>query len=461
MVLDACPKLVQLLLAEGRIRQLHASPDGKELTTIYQDPRDPGNLRLQRFDTESGKQVWPPRSHSFFDAVLAFHGNSGIFATISNSVIQIRDTQTEEPISTLRDFSGPVTKAALSPAAEAILVVQSNTVRLWNSRSGEPLTPPLPQPGIVSDADFSPDGSRFAVTTYTERKWTANISTSEDGQMRVWDTRTGRPITPVMELGPRRIRECVFSPDGQVLLSVDDDLVQVWDPETGKAVGPTTWDESLEPINQVSFSSDSRRIVTASGDQYRTGGARVWQTHTGKPLTPLLRHHAQVNHAVFSPGGDLVATASADHFARVWEVETGLPLTPQLSHEASIVAVTFAPDGRRLITGTATGLIRIWDLAGQKVPHSLPHGGRRVHHAEFNRDGGKILTACYDGKARLWDSKTGELLVPPLDHGGKHRVVSYATFSADERRVLSIGGDLLIDGDIEVRVWNSGDGKLL
>src|SRR5262249_9637858 len=77
-------------------------------------------------------------------------------------------------------------------------------------------------------------------------------------------------------------------------------------------------------VNDVQFSRDGRLVVSASAD----GTARVWNVATGKPVSPALRHGADVIRAVFSPDGRSVVTASLDQTARLWDVATGRQVYP-------------------------------------------------------------------------------------------------------------------------------------
>ena len=56
-------------------------------------------------------------------------------------------------------------------------------------------------------------------------------------------------------------------------------------------------DDARCRVHSASFSSDGKRVVTASMDQT----ARVWDAETGKPVGEVMRHAAQVVSASFSP----------------------------------------------------------------------------------------------------------------------------------------------------------------
>src|SRR5439155_12269062 len=60
------------------------------------------------------------------------------------------------------------------------------------------------------------------------------------------------------------------------------------------------------PAKDVEFSPDGRQLVTACED----GTVRVWDSITGKAITPPIQHRGTVRQATFSPDGRLILTAS-------------------------------------------------------------------------------------------------------------------------------------------------------
>src|SRR5262249_9754330 len=74
-------------------------------------------------------------------------------------------------------------------------------------------------------------------------------------------------------------------------------------------------------INDIEFSRDSRRLVTASDDK----SARVWDARSGLALLTLRGSPSELAHAAFSNDGGSVVTAGADGSARVWDLRAAFP----------------------------------------------------------------------------------------------------------------------------------------
>jgi hypothetical protein len=80
---------------------------------------------------------------------------------------------------------------------------------------------------------------------------------------------------------------------------------------------------SWVPIRPA-FGIDGRRVLIAGSDTI----ARIWDTATGQPAGPPLRHPTFVRHAALGQDGRRVATVAADRVLRVWDGETGDSLIP-------------------------------------------------------------------------------------------------------------------------------------
>src|SRR5262249_44945478 len=109
-----------------------------------------------------------------------------------------------------------------------------------------------------------------------------------------------------------------FSPNGKLVVTASwDHTARVWDARTGLPVSPSL--VHIKGVHCASFSPDSRLVATASED----GSARVWDALTAEPVTPPLRHKVAVHRAFFSPDGRRLLTTSVDGEVHVWELPRG------------------------------------------------------------------------------------------------------------------------------------------
>ena len=83
------------------------------------------------------------------------------------------------------------------------------------------------------------------------------------------------------------------------------------------------------PVQSAAFSSDGKRVVTASDDKT----ARIWDAESGKEIAVLKGHDDLVRSAAFSSDGKRVVTASADKTARIWDAESGKEIAVLKGHD--------------------------------------------------------------------------------------------------------------------------------
>jgi WD40 repeat protein len=155
--------------------------------------------------------------------------------------------------------------------------------------------------------------------------------------------------------------------------------------------------------------------------------------------------------ARFTPDGQSFITSGGDA-VRVWETATGKPRYPPLRHEAVCPSTSLSSDGRLLVTASWDNWTRVWDLAsGQLAAEPLPHPDW-VLSACFSPEGRHVLTACRDGMARLWDWQAGRLICPPLKHV---HICETAAFTADGRWLITTASPAeKADTEAKGRIWD-------
>ncbi len=249
--------------------------------------------------------------------------------------------------------------------------------RRWDATTGKELTPPIEHAGTLYHACFSRDGKRVVtVGAPPEKDKEAKPSRKNRAFLaRVWDAATGAELTPLRHEGS--VLYALFSPDGKRVITINEKRARIWDAVSGKELTPPI--EHAGHLYAARFSPDSQRVVTAAP---RDQAVRVWDAATGQGVTPWLHHPYSyyMLYATFSSDSKRVVTAGATggellgaSATRVWDAATGAELTPPLRHEGSVIRAMFNPDGKRVVTLSQRGsdgrqweIVQLWDAQSGK-----------------------------------------------------------------------------------------------
>lgn len=451
-----------------------------------------------------------------------------VFAGGGTHTARLFDATTGKPRSTEFRHTDMVHSVAVSPDGMiAATGSYDRTARLWDLAMSQPIGAPLIHGDAVQSVGFSPDGLMV-------------FTASDDGIARVWDIReplgSGEVVLP--ELGSRRsptdrppgvppvdLSVLVQSPDGaRLFVATRDGDNRLWDLATGRPVGPSM--NHVGRVFSARFSPNSAYLVTGGGWKSDVGSGRFWNARDGLPLSRTLAHaHGSIrdvdfspdNHTAvtcgydqainmfglgqataraglrndgrgmgfsvrFSPDGALLLAGFEQNHAQLWNPETLREVGPLLRHNHSVSHVGFSPDGQILITASVDGTFRLWSAGerrqiGRSIRKSsnyltawafsadsrtvllgrAPDYSARFYDTRTSNEIGEplihesmvsdvaihpsgeiVLTVCEAGVLRLWDYATHRALSPPLSLGGGF---VRGLFSTDGERVIAVARD--------------------
>merc|ERR1711972_1107046 len=98
------------------------------------------------------------------------------------------------------------------------------------------------------------------------------------------------------------------------------------------------------------FSPSGQVVVTVSGD-----GTRIWDVASGECLHMLEGHRDRVQDTDFSSDGHKLLTASEDCTARIWDVSSGKCLCTLEGHASTVWSAQFSPDDQEVLTASEDG----------------------------------------------------------------------------------------------------------
>jgi len=413
------------------LTRLAFSPDGTRLATS-------DGLGVSKvLDTATGQEllVLPVKNDLAMD--IAFSPNGARVTTLDSSDEGGVSIKTWEVASGQQVLTIPlpvnikdIAWSALSPdGGRLVTAMTDNSVKVWDTATGQALFTLIGHIFPVADVAFSPDGTRI-------------VTGGEDSTAKVWDAATGQLLL-TLSGHTARLRGVAFSPDGtRIATSGDDSTIKLWDTATGQEL--RTLFGHTNSVEAVRFSPDGKRLATASWDRK----VIMWDADTGQQLFTLSGHTNFVLDLAFSPDGTRLATSSTDGTVKIWDASSGGEL-PTLSF-GTFYGVAFNPERTRIAIRRPNWTIEIRDMATGKLLLTLsdPLG---VSRPAFSPDGARLVTVSPGTEAMIvWDAATGGQLLRLTDLNSGE-----ATFSPNGTRIVTP------HGDGAVKVWEAATGKLL
>ena len=292
--------------------------------------------------------------------------------------------------------------------------------------------------GSVRDMAFSPNGQHLAVSTAIGF-WLYELPTLSP--IAFWDTEYGR------------FGRVSFSPDSRrIVTHTFGENVKIWDIQSGVCVVQTE-ELNHQDFCQPIFSQDGQRIAAVS--YHKNGKIYVWCAQTGTQLSKIEvgETYNIVRHYWFQFSSDTRLLVSRKHDQDsdtesivVWHVETGEQLSSFTEYSEKMENFCFSPDGSYLAAGSSDGTIRIWDLESGRLATTYTHYGEAQIFPHYTPENELVAAAVSDRNVEVWNIGQNEKL-DTFEHRGNSRK---AYFSEN-------GTQLAIRTPSEIQIWTKGD----
>ena len=256
------------------------------------------------------------------------------------------------------------------------------------------------QPELVLQMG-TPQGALCAAVSSSGRYL---LTGSTSNTVNLWDLKTGHQLR-TYSAHTEMVNAVAFSPDDQYFVSASSDGTVVhWEVSSGRKLRTIHITEFS--VTSIAYSSDGRGVLAGTLDR----GAALWDIVTGEKLRSirLRQHFEDIECLALSPDGDRALVGDGKTAVLV-DIATGRRIRTIEGLSSEVAAVAFSPDGRRLLIGLNDGTASLWDAETGEQVHSFKGHSFWVKSVAFDGLGKKVLT-CSESETIVWDIVTGERL---------------------------------------------------
>ncbi|MCC7388553.1 MAG: WD40 repeat domain-containing protein [Phycisphaerales bacterium] len=318
------------------------------------------------FRIDTGEPVATLAGHGGYIEGVTFSPDGLTLATASgDTTVRLWNTADWSEVGVLRGHQNTV-RGSVFAGASLVTCSQDDTLRQWDlgARHAEQLTIDAGIQGTYSAA-LSPDGSTLAIACH-------------DGALRIFDARTGVPLSSWEAHPGSTCHAANFSADGSRLITCSwDKTARVWAMPSHEPIATL---DAGDGVYFATLSPDGALAATA-GDELL-----LW-TVAGTTITARVAvENAAPRRAAFSPDGKTIASGWSDGSARLHDAHTGEQLALFEPDDSAIETVAFSPDGSRLISGDGSGSVRMFSVADARELWACDTGDRAVNHVAMHAD---------------------------------------------------------------------------
>lgn len=305
------------------------SSDGKTIVTASSDE----TVRL--WDAHTGDHLRTIKGDTFGLKGFRFVADGeSLFTNCTDKTVRVWNITTGENTITLKGETYDIRYGVLSPDSKIVATsCDDYIVRLWNMNTGENTNILKTSTATTSVVVFSPDGKTLAIATpWDKTPWLWDVASGQ--YIKTFEPhREGNSKSIVKfftKLRPSKkfvlpydyVHTIRYSPTGDKIVAIDNDIVLLWNVATGRPIGkpirPLKEDPSFFKIS-AKFSPDGKTFVTKPFGNFG-GTARLWDTNTGKQLKTLSGYTYCVGTLRYSPDSKTIATGHWDGTVLLWDI---------------------------------------------------------------------------------------------------------------------------------------------
>ena len=414
----------------GHVLCADFSPDGKLLATGH-------GSGIQLWTVDAATQIKTIAGPNPNRLVFSSDGKS-ILAAYGDRKVRLWDVESSQEIAAQQLPLEAFCTTRIAGTSQVAYVV-ANRIVLWDTAKLDAIKL-LPQENVY-DFAVSADGRRFATTH------------AASSGVQVWDLASGELVAALPS--QTRMARVAFHPDGTRIAASSEggapiSQIIVWDLASRQELVTFRERGLVRFISALAFSPDGQYLAAQGA-----GFMRLWRAPAGQHEFAISGHGTEVSAIAYLPDGSGTGDRQPrSHGQGVGHAAGEHARWTCLATPKAVIYVAVNHDGTRIVSVESNDKqVRLWNAAGQQLL-KFQGNDQLVNSVTFSRDG-RRLAVVGDPQVRVFDAEKGTQLSLLVGH---ETPVAEAAFCADDRRLITVGGDQRAG---EVCLWDLATGQCL